>query len=142
MPKATATVNGHTVAETDSYELVEGNIYVRTPVPIHHPFPLSAFLHNPSSRPPPSTKPSSRPHPQQRSAHTRAQRPTTPSQRTRRKPKTRRGCTKIRRRSLRRLRDLWRFIRVSLGLRSRASKVESFLCIAQVGLNDNTRQLR
>ena len=39
MPKATATVNGHTVAETDSYELVEGNIYVRTPS--SHLSPLS-----------------------------------------------------------------------------------------------------
>ena len=29
MPKATATVNGITVAETDTYEVVDGNIYVR-----------------------------------------------------------------------------------------------------------------
>ncbi|KAF2788802.1 DUF427-domain-containing protein, partial [Melanomma pulvis-pyrius CBS 109.77] len=27
MPHATATVNGHTVADTDAYELVEGNVY-------------------------------------------------------------------------------------------------------------------
>ena len=32
MPHATATVNGITVAETDTYEVVDGNIYVR---PIH-----------------------------------------------------------------------------------------------------------
>lgn len=29
MPHATATVNGIVVAETDSYEVVDGNIYVR-----------------------------------------------------------------------------------------------------------------
>jgi hypothetical protein len=28
MPHATATVNGVLVAETDSYEVVDGNIYV------------------------------------------------------------------------------------------------------------------
>lgn len=28
MPHATATINGITVAETDSYEVVDGNIYV------------------------------------------------------------------------------------------------------------------
>jgi hypothetical protein len=28
MPHATATVNGVVVAETDSYEVVDGNIYV------------------------------------------------------------------------------------------------------------------
>jgi hypothetical protein len=27
--KATATVSGRTIAETDNYELVEGNVYVR-----------------------------------------------------------------------------------------------------------------
>jgi len=27
--KAIATVSGHTIAETDEYEVVEGNIYVR-----------------------------------------------------------------------------------------------------------------
>jgi len=27
--KATATVSGRTIAETDEYEVVEGNIYVR-----------------------------------------------------------------------------------------------------------------
>jgi uncharacterized protein (DUF427 family) len=47
MPKATATVNGHTVAETDSYELVEGNIYVRTPS--SHPSPLSYVTQFPPS---------------------------------------------------------------------------------------------
>jgi hypothetical protein len=47
MPKATATVNGHTVAETDSYELIEGNIYVRALVPI--PFSLSYPLSCPLS---------------------------------------------------------------------------------------------
>jgi hypothetical protein len=35
--KATATVSGRTVAETDEYEVVEGNIYVGRPgkVPLH-----------------------------------------------------------------------------------------------------------
>lgn len=33
MPHATATVNGHKVAETDTYEVVEGNIYVRPRAP-------------------------------------------------------------------------------------------------------------
>jgi len=28
--KAKATISGHTIAETDNYELVEGNVYVRT----------------------------------------------------------------------------------------------------------------
>jgi hypothetical protein len=28
MPHATAKVNGKTIAETDEYEVVEGNIYV------------------------------------------------------------------------------------------------------------------
>lgn len=27
--KATATVSGRTIAETDEYEVVEGNVYVR-----------------------------------------------------------------------------------------------------------------
>lgn len=31
--KATATVSGRTIAETDEYEVVEGNIYVRCPSP-------------------------------------------------------------------------------------------------------------
>jgi hypothetical protein len=29
--KAIATVSGRTIAETDEYEVVEGNIYVRCP---------------------------------------------------------------------------------------------------------------
>ncbi|KAF2250755.1 DUF427-domain-containing protein [Trematosphaeria pertusa] len=44
MPHATATVNGITVAETDSYEVVDGNIY----------FPPSAI--NKSAFTPTSTK--------------------------------------------------------------------------------------
>lgn len=28
---ATATLNGTTVAETDTYEIVDGNVYVRLP---------------------------------------------------------------------------------------------------------------
>ncbi len=31
MPHATAKVNGTTIAESDSYETVEGNIYVSRP---------------------------------------------------------------------------------------------------------------
>jgi len=41
MPHATATVNGILVAETDSYEVVDGNIYVTNPspfLPIISPF--------------------------------------------------------------------------------------------------------
>jgi hypothetical protein len=30
--KAKATVAGRTIAETDNYEIVEGNVYVRFPV--------------------------------------------------------------------------------------------------------------
>lgn len=33
---ATAKVNGTTVADTDSYEVVEGNIYARPPEAPHH----------------------------------------------------------------------------------------------------------
>ncbi|KAG8532790.1 uncharacterized protein KY384_002668 [Bacidia gigantensis] len=31
MPHATATFNGKVIAETDSYEFVEGNVYYRSP---------------------------------------------------------------------------------------------------------------
>jgi hypothetical protein len=31
MPHATASVNGVVVAETDTYEIVDGNIYVTAP---------------------------------------------------------------------------------------------------------------
>jgi hypothetical protein len=33
--KAIATVSGRTIAETDEYEVVEGNIYVCCPLPFH-----------------------------------------------------------------------------------------------------------
>ena len=32
MPHATATFNGKIIAETDKWEFVEGNIYVRAPM--------------------------------------------------------------------------------------------------------------
>lgn len=118
MPKATATVNGHTVAETDSYEFIEGNVYVRPPLPFHNPYSLREF----SFPPPPSTRLSSPLHPQQQSAPTRVQHPTTRSQRTRPRPKTPHGSMRIQRRSLRRSRALWPFIRVNPGLRFRVSE--------------------
>lgn len=31
MPHATATFNGKVIAETDSFQFVEGNVYVRSP---------------------------------------------------------------------------------------------------------------
>jgi hypothetical protein len=34
--KATATVSGRTIAETDEYEVVEGNVYVRMIEPETH----------------------------------------------------------------------------------------------------------
>jgi uncharacterized protein (DUF427 family) len=40
MPKATATVNGHEVASSSTYELIEGNIYVRPSVPTSSPHVL------------------------------------------------------------------------------------------------------
>ncbi|KAL8700276.1 MAG: hypothetical protein Q9224_001040 [Gallowayella concinna] len=33
MGHATATFNGKTIAETDTYEFVEGNVYVRASLP-------------------------------------------------------------------------------------------------------------
>lgn len=39
--KATATVSGRTIAETEEYEIVEGNIYVC----LLFPLPILIFLH-------------------------------------------------------------------------------------------------
>lgn len=49
MPHATATVNGVVVAETDTYEVVDGNIYVCFPpsillTPSHYIEPTPFFI--------------------------------------------------------------------------------------------------
>jgi hypothetical protein len=94
MPHATATVNGILVAETDSYEVVDGNIYVSTLSPsiscacTHHRCLSPNIL---SFHPTPSKATTSAPRKQKHIALTRETQATTPSQPTRRKSKTQRG---------------------------------------------------
>jgi hypothetical protein len=85
MPHATATVNGIVVAETDNYEVVDGNIYVPHPDP--YPNTLFPFkpLTQPSSHPTPSKVTTSPPQTLKHTVLTKATQATTPSQPTRRK---------------------------------------------------------
>ena len=90
MPQATATVNGVEVARSDTWEVVDGNIYVRLPehLPDHNPLvsnphpangeltSLASDIAN-SSRPTPSRSPTSHPPRRQRTARTKAMRATT-----------------------------------------------------------------
>jgi hypothetical protein len=104
MPHATAKVNGITVAETDTYEVVDGNVYVRPgplllPFPSYHlvPFqffaalPFTLLITIPSSPLHPSTSPSSAQRLPQHTALTKATPRTTPSPPTRPRSKTRHG---------------------------------------------------